>query len=560
MKVFKYIFLFTFLFFGLTFKVYANNDYYFDQYDIDITVNKQNVLIVNGRLKAYFNVPKHGIFINLPLYNNVKREDGTGYQKRAKIYNIKVDEQFTVYDENKDKIIKIGDPEQTITGSKEYNFSYKYEIGADYSKAFDELYYNFIGTERDTSINHVNFKITMPQSFDATKLGFSVGSYGSVGYDESLKFQVNDNIITGSYNKPLDAYEGMTVRLELEEGYFEIKQFPSYLGYLTILILLFFIAYTYRLWYRYGKDEQIVAPINFYPPEGLNSAEIGYAYKGHAKSEHIVSLLIYLADQGYLEIHEEDKKKYRFVKIKEYDGDNQLVQTFFNELFSGRNEVTKDDLKESFYVTINLLKMKLSKSMNYIYEKSNTKAYLIIILFIFLTGLLVTIVPIVTSGGADIISTFMYLPPIYSINVGIGLITIVILIIFIVLLSKRSKIGQQLLNNISGFKKFLQTAEKSRIEVLIEQNPKYFYNIIPYAYVLGVSSMWIKKFADLAVEPPSWYVSSHPFDIIYFDRFLNDAINSTSQAMTSVPTSGGSGFSGGGFSGGGSGGGGMGSW
>ena len=50
-------------------------------------------------------------------------------------------------------------------------------------------------------------------------------------------------------------------------------------------------------------------------------------------------------------------------------------------------------------------------------------------------------------------------------------------------------------------------SEKEKLEMLVEQDPSYFYNILPYTYVLGVSNKWIKKFEDIKMEPPEWYDS-----------------------------------------------------
>ena len=94
---------------------------------------------------------------------------------------------------------------------------------------------------------------------------------------------------------------------------------------------------------------------------------------------------------------------------------------------------------------------------------------------------------------------------------------------------------------------------------------RYFYNILPYAYVLGVSDAWIKQFEGIAIAPPDWYESADTFDYYRFNRSLNRTIHSASRVMNSIPqssggSSSGGGFSGGGFSGGGSGGGGVSSW
>ena len=103
-------------------------------------------------------------------------------------------------------------------------------------------------------------------------------------------------------------------------------------------------------------------------------------------------------------------------------------------------------------------------------------------------------------------------------------------------------------------------------EQLCEDNPEYFYNILPYAYVLGVSDVWIKKFEHIAIPQVEWYATSSSTNSEIFSSYSTRRLFSTiSHAATPVvksssSLSGGGGFSGGGFSGGGSGGGGGGSW
>ena len=101
-------------------------------------------------------------------------------------------------------------------------------------------------------------------------------------------------------------------------------------------------------------------------------------------------------------------------------------------------------------------------------------------------------------------------------------------------------------------------AEKPRLEQLVMEDPEYFYNVLPYTYALGVSSKWMKKFEDIALEAPHWYYGYSSFSTHTFNSFMNSTYSSISNAMSSSPSS--SGGSGGGSSGGGSGGGGGGSW
>ena len=121
-----------------------------------------------------------------------------------------------------------------------------------------------------------------------------------------------------------------------------------------------------------------------------------------------------------------------------------------------------------------------------------------------------------------------------------------------------------MLGKIRGFKTFLETAEKDRLEKMVSKEPTYFYDILPFTYVLGVSSVWIKKFESITLAPPSWYDSSDDFEMVGFTHFMDSTMEEANRVMNSSPVSSSdsssSSSSGGGSSGGGSGGGGGSSW
>ncbi len=160
---------------------------------------------------------------------------------------------------------------------------------------------------------------------------------------------------------------------------------------------------------------------------------------------------------------------------------------------------------------------------------------------------------------------YIYYDIVYLIGFILCMVCTYLIYFFYVIVIKRTEYGTKILGEVNGFKKFLETAEKDKLESLVHDDPSYFYNILPYAYVLGVSDAWIKQFEGIAIAPPDWYESADTFDYYRFNRSLNRTIHSASRVMNSVPqsssgSSSGGGFSGGGFSGGGSGGGGGSSW
>lgn len=671
---------------------YKTLDYVIDEYNVNIIVNENNTFDITETITAYFNVSKHGIIRNIPLKNTITRLDGTSSTNRAMVSNVGVDNEYTTSIENSYYKIKIGSPFETLTGEKKYVIKYTYNLGKDPSKKYDELYYNIIGTEWDTAIGNVSFTITMPKDFDSSKLGFSSGKQGSIDND-NITYNVDSNTITGSYNGILDIGEGLTIRCELPEGYFIGAGLPmNTLLYIMIFIPIIGLLISFILWIKYGKDEKIIETVEFYPPDGLNSLDVGFLYYGYADTKDVTSLLIYLANKGYLEIcnnnveydfdkvnlsntvkdnvvkkinelenkiiyekkvnpnskkikyyenmldiykdidNPVDYKKYdlkfinktydksRFIirKLKDYDGDNIHEQWFMEGLFKdGKSEVTDKMLYNKFYKTKNKILNSINNKQNKkkIIEK-NTFKKLFIVLLMFISLLTITIIP--TIGYDDnetiifiifiyflyvfcyvyccfvnksIISriiwsilaffqsfVFIYVLPIkdlliynnvYFIPFVFGILCVIGMSIFYEIMPKRTRYGNEMLGKLRGFKRFLEIAKKEELEALIFKDPNYFYDILPFTYVLDVSDKWIEMFNLISLKEPSWYNNKNTVDDSEIKSFVNSTMDLAKDVIGSCPysrstenlsSSSSSGSSGGGTSGGGSGGGGGSSW
>lgn len=482
----------------------------------------------------------------------------------------------------------------------------------------------------------------MPKEFDESKLGFSSGTKGSTD-NSNIKYIVNGNVITGTYTGTLNAREALTVRLELPDGYYiGASNNLDLMMILAIVLPIIFLLITLLMWFKFGRDDKAIETVEFYPPEGFNSAEVGFLYKGKVENKDIVSLLIYLANKGYIKISETEEKVlfsktkgFRITKISEYDGDNLNERLFLNGLFKAKttltasslkevitmmkkpqamaeqvantptiesNEATAEDLRDNFYITLNAITKNINNKDNKekIFEKNSLNKNIPVILMIIATFILITFQPVTEHSGFKTLPfsliypgigftilfgalfgsikipkifaiiwggmfggvpwIFMVLPalkndPIYLIAYIIGIICIIFMLFLTKYMSKRTAYGNEVLGKIKGFKNFLETAEKPKLEELVMQNSSYFYNILPFTYVLGISDKWIKKFETIALQSPNWYDGTDTFSAVAFGNFMTSTMSSATSAMSSSPSS-----SSGGSSGGGSGGGGGGSW
>ena len=338
--------------------------------------------------------------------------------------------------------------------------------------------------------------------------------------------------------------------------------------YLLIPILTFILLL--RRWLRYGKDPKWKGTIiaQYEPPrtktrlvqgrpDYIAPAEMGALIREGVRNKDITSTLIDLAYRGYLKIIEEEKKRlftrrttYKFRKLKDYSQDTTLREhekLFLDGLFGTSQEVTLDDLKNRFYREIPGIKRSLLEqvlNLGYFKESPSTTR-----MKYFGLGISVAVV-----GGA----LFIFLP--FSFLAFMVLLSGILCLAFAKAMPAKTKKGSEATWYTWGFKEYLHTAERFRLEVC---TPETFEKYLSYAMVFGVEKQWAERFVDIYKEQPDWYVSAGPvavFSVIGFTNSLSSMTQTASAALTTSPArsaSGVSGFGGGGFAGGGGGGGGS---
>lgn len=353
----------------------------------------------------------------------------------------------------------------------------------------------------------------------------------------------------------------------------------------------------------------------------LDPVEMGYLIDNTCQGSDVTSLIFYFASRGYLQLvpPEEGDKKDDFTLKKVCDPpadapDHQVV--FFKKLFANGDTATVKSLTNRTYTAVQNVQSQVKrKYAGKLYEKKGKvcmfSAYVAVFLLAFLTvGLTnlrvhpslfspvgcVVLIPVILSAlfglyivsnrpklkrnkrialtvlmaiVTSIASALLLIAPERSV---LGWAESLVLTVAVALSctmapfisSRRTRYYTDELNPILGFKDFLQTAEKDRLETLLEENPQYYYDILPYANVLGVSDIWQNKFEGLTVAPPSYYNDDAVFDFLLFNSLYRSSFRAYSVAAISRPSSssssgggrhfgGGGGFSGGGFGGGGGG-------
>ena len=564
-------------------------NFYIENYEVYMRVSANKTVTVNEKISAVFTAPSHGIIRSIP-------------RNGSKIYGISADEQFSA-DYGSYVDIKLGDADTLVTGSKVYNIEYTQQLVDNKP----EFYYNIIGTEWDVPIQHAAFKVIMPDTVDENKVGLSIGRYGTRGFDGEGEYAVQDNVIWGQTRYVLQPGEGVTLRVEVPEGYFDTAAYDRMVKAVWVgLFICTFLAFV--IWYLYGKDEHVTPVVTFHAPEEMNGVDAELIMNEKVTEKGLIALIVKLANDGYLKIDSKGKS-FTLSDFQPYLGNNRDERELLLLLSSEADKdgkVTDKMLKTSalFYAGWNglLEDANKNKKKTRFYEKTSISGIFPSTVFLCLVGnVLLTVFSVlgyriyadtlflvavvvfmllmffqaILKNNATVGSrlymgmyALLFMIPLYgelmdyisqnnTTQVVGGLLCILITTVCYVEMLKPNIKGRLLKGKLLGLKKFIEVAEKERLEKMVEENPSYFYKILPYAYVLGISSVWIKRFEGIAMIPPVW-ASGPVYNLNSFDGFTRGfhsavmpSIENGGISRSSTSSGGGGGFSGGGFGGGG---------
>ena len=589
-KVLAFLFAFI-LCFGCI-DVYADDGgYTIDEYKVNAIYHSNNTIDVKEVINVNFSSNRHGIYRNIPETMYVNRDEK--YKLSIKNITVMNDEYEVDYDSG-NRVIQIGSADYTIIGPHTYTLTYTIVIPEDYHSDLDFIYYSVLGNNWDTTINHFSFDIQFEKALTEKEMSnievFS-GSLGNQSNDLNVTPIITSTSISGSAYD-IGAKQAITIFGKLRKNYFVgAKQTTSKVPFVFLGLAILFGLYS-LVRCLLLKKTHITPIVNFYPPKDMDPAMVGTIVDESVDQEDLMALIPYWASKGYLTISEtsddliltkvEDheppvlnhqKKIYKGLfkykdSVKLSKIDHGFVTTILAMicmivciLFNTRYSIV-DNLIETILATFTfviLMVMNYSAAASSVFNK-NKLGVLKKALSVALVLVVVYFIYRQTQSIVSIVSfEFMV----------IGIVATTLPILFSSKFNVVSDYFKSVAGDLLGFKDFIEKAEVPQLERLSEENPSYYYDVIPYAMVFGLSEMWTKKFSTIPLAQPDWYDSyySDPYTSYFYYRMLTrsmyepihqNLLDYQTEQMKSTADSMGSSF--GGFSGGGAGGGGGGSW
>jgi hypothetical protein len=362
-KLFLLLFVSIFLLFNSALSVNAYDR--FTNHNVEMVVEEDGIYKMTHVIDVFFDTPSQGIYALIPQVYNMKftMEDGTVVDRvyRFPVSDISVLNEESLIESSYEGVsIRIGTEGEYFTGAKRFTYSYTIktrDLGLSGKQLF---YFNLIGDGWQLPMERVEFKILFPKDVTSFTKEFYSGDYGS-SVSEGVDFTVEGNMIFGTLESGLGPYEALTIWMPVSDDFFS---FPVPFNF-TILSTMYAVMFTIivaLLYLRFGKDDLLVKTVEFNPPTGYSSAQVGYIFDGAVDNKDVVSLIIEWAAQGYLTIEELDKKNIQLNKIAEIDPKAiSAEKSLFNDLFRGRDSVTTKELEQSFYTSVNFAKLNITR-------------------------------------------------------------------------------------------------------------------------------------------------------------------------------------------------------
>jgi uncharacterized membrane protein YgcG len=454
-------------------------------------------------------------------------------------------------------------------GEHTYVFRYRANRMLGFYAEHDELYWNVTGFDWAFPIDKASAAVLL--EFDAPLSGITkeayTGPFGTQGRDYEARLEASGRVNFES-NSPLSPLNGLTIVVGWPKGFVDEPTRADRIGWLlkdnanllAVLIgLLLMLAYYVPVWRKYGRDpEEGVIVTRYMPPQGFSPASLRYIRQMYYDNKVMTAALVNLAVKGYVEIKKRGKS--HWLLKTNADAATAAMAPGEQELLAGLFKNGDDvELVNSNHKALGGARSAHRESLVKDYKQNY-----------FRTNATLNIPAIIILLATVVI----------ALNVGRGptplviaaLVAAFLTMIFFAIIMKRPTLrGREVLDEMLGFKEFLEIAEKEELNLRNPpaKTPMLFEALLPFALALGVDQQWSERFAtvlanvrgpDGGAYRPSWYNGTwNSNNLSRTTSKLSSSLNSAISSSVSPPGSS-SGGGGGGSSGGGGGGGGGGGW
>ena len=598
--------------------------------DIEVRPNGDLLVTETIRVHAEGKAIRRGIYRDFPTrYRDLDGKNHTVGFELLSVKRDNRNEPFRTESLSNGTRVYIGDRDVYLAkGFYDYQISYRSSRQLGFFDDFDELYWNVTGSGWAFEIRQASARVSLPGPADNLSLTGYTGAQGSS--EQNLDFRrIDANRAYFVTTRSLAAREGLTIVMGWPKGLIQEPDVAQQRAWFlednkasiiiiagTSLLLIYYLL----MWRRLGRDPPagVIIP-RYRAPPGYSPASMRYIERMGYDKTCFTTAIINLAVKGAIEIRD-DADNFQLIKTGPA---NEPLAAGESEVLAGlfRDNSDSIDLVRTNHAQLSRAISKHKKSLNKDYEKHYFKtnsgwlipgvlltlalgAYAIaslpseeVIMKTLFLGIF-TMIPLMIiysaisrmlrMGKNGFVRYGIFLLPMllffwfffssgfplikFAEDVPIPLVGGLVAMLamhyfFYQWLKAPTLAGRRLLDQIEGFKHYLQVAEDD--EIAMRNAPDFSTDIyetwLPYAIALGLENEWTAQLnralvagtVESSYSRPSWY-HSRGHSGRHFSSALAGSFDSAIASSSVAPGS--SSGSSGGSSGGGGGGGGGGGW
>ena len=425
-------------------------------------------------------------------------------------------------------------------------------ISGDYTLMFSYILPDVLRTERDETtkisrlvmeipllsgfefpVESVSFSVTMPGEVTGTPTFSS--SYLQTGIESKIDTVIGGQLITGSTKTSLQDREKFSLIMTVPEEMFPGKLYIEREGNPEIVPMSVLGALALLYWIIFMRTLPVFRHDRSVPIAGITAGELGCRLT--AAGADLTMMIFTWAQLGYLRIRVD--RKGRVILEKRMDMGNErgdFEQKTFRTLFA------KNDLVDATGSQYARLCRYTAETVAGVKEMYTKRAGNVAIFRILGCGVSVFcgICFAMNIGRSDIIHTMLSIIfgilgavtawgiqggmyklhirgkiPVYVAGacsllwVILGIVSGQWIMGIVVMLAqnligllaayggRRSELGKFDAGQILGLRHFLKKLDAGKLERLLENNPEYFFDMLPYAIALGVDTRFAKAFGNM---------------------------------------------------------------
>lgn len=450
------------------------------------------------------------------------------------------------------------------------------------------FFYQLISPTHTGTIEHFNASITLPNRPDT---GFDVYQVDQ-GLNRSSSFNaiISDKTIEISSTQALQPGQGVMIFATLRNFFFNYSHPLTLHLFFSILSIILVMGCYFAIIYsnRFHKKDMLKES---YPIKEIEMGTLGYILDGIVDEADIISILIEWANQNYIQIRDENQTISLVIINELPQNAKPYEQHLFDLIFTKYTLVTIDQLKErnlkkqmlaiekeilasqeqrrknAIYANTSYLWQLLSAvaiciplaltmfaciyEQQYLFSKSLVYAaycagiiYANCVPWIWLfkkrsrlsksvQDVYRVLTMLINFISGALLYRYLLINQTPVVYAAINFVLTLLFACIIIFMDRRTFYGRNLYMRLLSLRQYIRSANSEQLTTYLYDNPYYFEDMLPYAWIFDITDIWGKKFTSIPLDAPVWYfhANADAQSTIYWMRALEGSLNTIKNAL-----------------------------